>query len=278
MTEVQQITTSSAAAVIKPHNEKAAQMWGLGGRAYDNISFGVSDALAHATQRLNPKPDEEILDIATGTGWTARNVASFRARVTAVDIAPELLAAAEELSSHVRPPITFRQADAEDLPFADASFDGVISTFGVIFAGDQEQAARELERVCRPGGRLALVVWAPEGAIQEFWALIGKYRPGPPPPVSPLAWGEPDHVRTLLGDVFDLVFEPGVNDHFVDNVEEAWNWYARGFGPMKFLIDNLPPDQLAAFKQEVDAYHASYRTEAGLHLKREYLLIIGRRR
>jgi SAM-dependent methyltransferase len=163
------------------------------------------------------------------------------------------------------------------LPFADASFDGVISTFGVIFAGDQERAARELGRVCRPGGRLVLVVWAPEGAIQEFWALIGKYRPGPPPPVSP-SWGEPDHVRTLLGNAFDLVFEPGVNDHFVDNVEEAWNGYARGFGPMKFLIDNLPPDQLAAFKQEVDAYHASYRTEAGLHLKREYLLIIGRRR
>ncbi len=278
MTQVHDLQARPAQASIKPHNEAAAQMWGLGGRAYDNISFGVSDALAHGAQRLNPKEGEEILDVATGTGWTARNAARLGARVTAVDIAPELLAAAQELSAHVRPPITFRQADAEDLPFGDASFDGVISTFGVMFAGDQEQAARELARVCRPGGRLALVVWAPEGAIQEFWALIGKYKPGPPPPVSPLAWGEPEHVRALLGDAFDLAFEPGVNDHFVDTVEEAWEWYARGFGPMKALVDNLPPDQLAAFKQEVDAYHASYRSEAGLHLQREYLLIIGRRR
>jgi SAM-dependent methyltransferase len=278
MTDLQTTTSSPIGAAIKPHNEKAAKMWGLGGRAYDNISFGVSDALAYAAQRLNPKAGEQILDVATGTGWTARNVARYGARVTAVDIAPELLAAADELSSHVRPPITFRHVDAEDLPFVDASFDGVISTFGVMFAGDQEQAARELARVCRPGGRLVLVVWAPEGAIQEFYALIGKYRPGPLPSASPLAWGEPDHVRTLLGDAFDLAFEPGVNDHFVDSVEDAWNWYARGFGPMKLLIDSLPADQLAAFKQEVDAYHASYRREAGLHLKREYLLIIGRRR
>jgi ubiquinone/menaquinone biosynthesis C-methylase UbiE len=136
------------------HHQGAARMWGAGGAGYDKVSFAISDALAHAAQRLNARPGQSILDVATGTGWSARNVARCGAQVTAVDIAPELLAAAKTLASHL--PITFWQADAEQLPFADAHFDGIISTFGVMFAVDQAQAARELARVCRPGGRLAL--------------------------------------------------------------------------------------------------------------------------
>src|SRR5215813_14810159 len=85
------------------------------------------------------------------------------ATVTGVDISQELLAAARELSAHVRPAIDFRRADAERLPFADSTFDGVISTFGIMFALDQTQAAAELTRVCCPGGRLALTAWAPVG-------------------------------------------------------------------------------------------------------------------
>ena len=91
------------------------------------------------------------------------------AAVTAVDISAELLAAAAELSAHVRPPIAFQQADAEQLPFEDGCFDRVISTFGVIFAAYQEQAAGELGRVCRRGGRLCLATWAPEGAVADFF-------------------------------------------------------------------------------------------------------------
>jgi SAM-dependent methyltransferase len=261
-----------------PHHEDAAQMWGLGGPAYDNISFGVSDALAHAAQRLNAQPGEDILDVATGTGWSARNVARAGARVTAVDISAELLAAARNLSGHIRLPITFMQADTESLPFDDASFDGIISTFGVMFAAHHEQAARELARVCRPGGRLALAVWTPEGSVQQFLGIIGKHSPAPPPSPSPLAWGEPDHARDLLGQDFDLTFEPAVNDHYLPDTEAAWNWYAKGFGPMKKVIEALPRDRLAAFKDAIDAYHAKFRTQAGLHIRREYLLILGRRK
>ncbi len=271
-------TRTTAAGAAQPHNERTAATWSLGGRAYDRISFGVSDALAHAAQRLAPEPGEKVLDVATGTGWSARNVARAGAHVTAVDIAPDLLAAARELSAHLDPPITFEAADAEALPFADASFDAVISTFGVMFAGDHEQAARELARVCRPDGRLALVVWAPEGAVKEFLGIIGNYVPAPPPGPSPMSWGDEAHARALLGDAFELTFEPGVNNHYLPGVEAAWNWYAAGFGPMKGLIEALPPDQLAAFKQQIDAYHASYRVPAGLHVRREYQLILGRRR
>src|SRR5262249_12815141 len=121
------ITTS-----IHDHHRSAAQMWSAGGKDYDNVSFAVSDALKHAAQRLNPQPAEAILEVATGTGWSARNVARRGARVTAIDIAPGLLAAAEELTAPR--PIEFRLADAERLPFPDAHFDGIISTFGVMFA------------------------------------------------------------------------------------------------------------------------------------------------
>ncbi len=271
-------TTVPETGAALPHNAKSAATWTLGGRDYDRISFGVSDALAHAAQRLAPRPGERVLDIATGTGWSARNMARMGARTTGVDIAPDLLDAARALSAHLDPPADFVEADAEALPFEDRAFDAVISTFGVIFAADHQAAARELARVCRPGGRLALIVWAPEGAVRDFLGIIGKFNPNPPPEPSPLAWGEPDHATALLGDAFELTFEEGVNDHYLGGVEAAWNWYAAGFGPMKALIGALPPDQLAAFKQEIDAYHAAYRVPAGLHVKREYLAILGRRK
>jgi SAM-dependent methyltransferase len=263
---------------VLPHNEAAAAMWNRGGRSYNEISFAISDALAHAAQRLNARAGQDILDVATGTGWTARNAAARGARVIAVDIAADLLSAAEELSAHVRPPISFRLADAENLPFADGSFDGVISTFGVMFAGNQEKAASELGRVCRPGGRLVLATWAPGGAVQEFFAVIGRHSRMPPPPASPLLWGDPDHVRRLLGGDFDLRFENGVSHAYHDDVEDIWECYARGFGPVRQVLQELDPDGMRAFKADVDAFHAHYVEEAGLHVRREYLLVTGRRR
>ena len=214
-------------------------MWGLGGSDYDDVSFAISDALAHAAQRLNAQLGQAILDVATGTGWSARNAARRGARVTAVDISHELLAAARQLSGHIRPPIEFHLADATDLPFADGSFDGVISTFGVIFALDQAAAARELARVCRPGGRLALTAWAPGGAVARFFAILAEYAGAPPPASSPLAWGDPDTVRALLGQDFDLVFEPGESRAHHDDVDDLWAWYARGFGPMRQVLAGL---------------------------------------
>ena len=127
---------------VFPHHQRATTMWGRGGKAYDEVSFAISDALAHAAQRLNARAGERILDVATtGTGWSARNVARGGAVVMGVDISPELLAAATGLSGHIRPRIEFRLGDAEQLPFDDAAFDGVISTFGVMFAINHATAA-----------------------------------------------------------------------------------------------------------------------------------------
>jgi SAM-dependent methyltransferase len=263
-------------SAILDHHQGAAQMWGSGGKDYNDVSFAISDALAHAAQRLNAKQGQSILDVATGTGWTARNVARSGAQVTAIDIAPELLAAAEQLSANL--PITFRLADAERLPFPDAHFDGVISTFGVMFAVDQPQAARELARVCRPGGRLVLATWAPDGAVAEFFGVLAKYNDAPPAPSSPLAWGKREHVISLLGDAFSLTFESGVSHAYHDDEDDIWNWYARGFGPLRTLVERLSPERRLDLKRDVDAYHGHYKTAAGLTVAREYLLTKGVRR
>lgn len=263
---------------VLAHHQAAATMWGRGGKHYDDVSFAISDALAHAAQRLNARAGENVLDVATGTGWSARNVARTGATVTGVDISDALLAAASELSGHVQPAIKFLVADAERLPFEDGSFDAVISTFGVMFAIDQAAAAAELGRVCRRGGRLALATWAPEGAVAEFFRVIAQHSGAPSPPSSPLDWGDPGHIQTLLGKDFDLKFERGINNAYHGSTEDIWDWYKRGFGPLRRLTESLPSERVGQLKRDVDAYHGHYAVPAGLHVKREYLLTVGQRR
>jgi SAM-dependent methyltransferase len=254
-------------------NRISAATWGAGGRRYDTISFAISDALAHAAQRLNAKADQRILDVATGTGWTARNVARTGARVAAIDIAPELLLAAQELRSGLS--IDFKLANAQELPFPDAHFDGIISTFGVMFAFDQRRAAGELARVCRSGGRLVLTTWPPDGAVARFFAILAGFSDAPMPPASPLAWGDPAYVTELLGSHFALKYETGVSHAFHDDEADIWNWYVAGFGPMRALVEALDMQGQAALRRDVDAYHRHYRCDVGLNVAREYLLTFG---
>lgn len=265
---------------IRPHHQAPAAMWGQGGRHYDDISFAISDALAHGAQRLGARPGEQALDVGTGTGWSARNVARSGACVTAVDISEAMLEAARTLSAHVRPPISFELADVEQMPFQDARFDRLISTFGVMFALDQRQAAAELARVCKRGARLVLVCWAPGGAVEEFFGVLAKHDPEPAPAsaASPMAWGDPKAVEDLLGHDFELAFEHGLSEAYHDSVDDIWDWYARGFGPVRSLVTNLEGDAAAALRADVDDYHRHYANASGrLHVKREYLLTLGHR-
>lgn len=263
---------------ILEHHKAAADMWSSGGRAYDQVSFAISDALAHAAQRLNPRPGDAILDVATGTGWSARNVARLGARVTGVDIASDLIDAAWQLSAGFGDQIDFQVADAESLPFADHQFDGVISTFGVMFALNQNAAAAELARVCKPGGKVAITGWVPGGAVASFFGVLAGYSEAPPPPASPLAWGDPDHVTSLLGDQFELQFERGTNNAYHQDCRAIWDWYESGFGPLRQLAETLPPERLKDLRRDCDAYHRHYQKDAGLHIEREYLLTVGVRR
>jgi ubiquinone/menaquinone biosynthesis C-methylase UbiE len=155
---------------------------GSGGANYDAISKGIADSIEHCVLRLNPRPGERILDLATGTGWTSRVVARRGAIVTGVDIAEDLIAAARERAAAEVLPIDYRVGDAEALPFEDASFDAVISTVGIMFATRPEAAAKELARVCRPGGRIAITTWLQDGNVFKMFQVMKRYMPPPPSP------------------------------------------------------------------------------------------------
>jgi ubiquinone/menaquinone biosynthesis C-methylase UbiE len=144
---------------------------------------------------------QRVLDVATGSGNTAIAAARRFCAVTGVDYVPALLARARERAAVEGLAIEFREGDAEALPFADASFDAVLSTFGTMFAPDQQQAARELLRVCRPGGTIALANWTPEGLVGEILRAMGRHLPPPPAMVpSPLSWGTEARLCVLFGD------------------------------------------------------------------------------
>ena len=265
--------------MVQPHNEAAADVWGHSGAAYDFISFGLSDGLSHAVQALWPRAGEQILDVATGTGWTARLAAQQGATVTAVDIADPLLEAARQLSSHIEPAITFRHADAEALPFQDAAFDGVISTYGVMFAGRPQVAAAELSRVTKSGGRLVLLTWLDdtEGYIPSFFAMIGRYAGGPPPEVSPLVWGNAEWLTETLGGHFDLAINERITTLLAPDEDTLWDKYRHGFGPMDRAISGQDDDAVRAFQQDFKDLHAAYDTGHGLVIDRKALLVQGTR-
>lgn len=265
--------------IIGSHNEKAAASWAAAGASYDEISRGISDAIEHCAVRLNPAPGEAILDVATGTGWTARRLAEREARVVGVDFASALVEAAREIAIRRHLDIEFRVEDAESLSFEDARFDAVVSTFGVMFASRPESVATELARVCRPGGRLALAAWTPESSVASMFAVVRAFMPSPSSgAASPFAWGRRERMRELLGDAFDLRFEDGVSFYREPDAQRAWSTFVNSYGPIRSLAAALDDERRAAFRTEFIALHERHATELGIAVPREYLLAVGTRR
>ena len=146
------------------------------------------------------RPGWRVLDVATGSGNTALAAARRSCAVTGVDYIPALLERGRERAAAERLEVRFREGDAEELPFPDASFDAVLSTVGVMFAPDQERAASELLRVCATGGRIGLANWTPEGFASELSGLFGRYADLPQGFQPPALWGTEERLRQLLGD------------------------------------------------------------------------------
>jgi len=264
---------------IQPHNLKAATLWSSGGAAYDEISRQIASALAHCVRRLDARPGERVLDVATGTGWTARLLAERGAAVTGVDIAADMLAAARDMSP-AQARLDYQVGDAEALPFADGAFDAISSTFGVMFASRPEVAAAELARVCRKGGRIALTTWKPDSTVFGMFQVMRAYMPPPPdpPPPSPFAWGSRDRVTELLGDAFELAFEDGETTCYERDGEVIWNVFLEGYGPTKMLAASLPQDRREALQRDFIGYHERFRGPLGIVMPRQYLVTVGVRR
>ena len=264
---------------VQPHNERPAALWSAGGPAYDRISQGIADSIEHCVLRLDPRPGQRILDLSTGTGWTSRVIARRGATVTGVDIASQLLAAARAIADREALRISYQIGDAESLPFEDGEFDAVVSTCGVMFASRPENAARELARVCRPGGRIALTTWRSDGNLFRMFEVMKRYMPpaSNPPPASPFDWGRPERIRQLLGD-FDVRFESGVSYYREPSAEAAWDTFSAGYGPTRMLAASLDPERRAAFRDDFIRFHAGFATDLGICVPRAYWLTVGVRR
>ena len=273
------IYTNDMMTVIQPHNERPAKVWSSGGGDYDAISRGIADSLEHAVMRLNPKPGERILDLATGTGWTSRLLARRGASVTGVDIATGLLDAAEKRAIAQKLRIRYLQADAEDLPFDDGTFDAVVSTVGVMFASRPEFAARELARVVRSGGRIALTTWTSDGNVFKMFQVMKAFMASPATPApSPFEWGNTDRIRQLLGESFELKFERAVSYYREPSAEAAWDTFSTGYGPTRMLAESLEPGQREQLRAEFTAFHGGFPTPLGICVPREYWLTVGTRK
>ncbi len=265
---------------IRPHNAVPSSVWSAGGHAYDEVSRGIGDAIEHCINRLEPRHGEKIMDLATGTGWTARRLADRGFDVTAVDFAADVVAAGARYAAQRNLAIQFEQGDAEALAHADGAFDAAISTFGVMFASRQEDAAAELGRVVRPGGRLALAVWTPDSNVFEMFRIMKAFMPAPvgDPPPSPFAWGNPERVRELLSEDFDLTFEPGTSFYREPDGEASWDTFYDGYGPTRALADKIDDVSRAELKQNWIAFHNGFKTEMGICVPRDYLIVRGIRR
>ena len=221
--------------------------------------------------------DDRVLDVAAGTGNAAIPAAETGASVVASDLCPELLASGRAFAAERGVDLEWREANAHELPFGDNEFDVVMSSIGVMFAPFHQLAAGEMVRVCKPGGRIGLISWTPEGHIGQLWAAMKPYAPPPPAGAQPPPlWGSEDHVRALLGDrVTDVITERRMLtvDHFADGAEFR-DYFKTLYGPTISVYRNIEgdPDRVAELDAAIarvgDAVLSSSSTMAW-----EYLLL-----
>ncbi|HEX5990171.1 MAG TPA: methyltransferase domain-containing protein [Solirubrobacterales bacterium] len=244
-----------------------------------NLVTKVSEDLADALQIV---PDERVLDVATGSGNGAL-AAARRAWGNTVgsDFVPALLERARERAAAERLEIEFVEADAQNLPFGEGEFDVTMSIFGVMFAPDQQQAADELLRVTKPGGRIGLSSWCPDGGLQDFFATITKHTGGPPPGfVPPVLWGAEDHVRGLFGDaVTDLRAERRKSRQAFRSADHYLDFFRSYFGPIKSAYDKVGPEGEQALTEDLKAVleDLSVGGNRALVVEPEYLQVIAHR-
>lgn len=263
---------------VLAHNEKAAATWGSGGAGYDLISECIADSIEHVLARLDVKPGERVLDLATGTGWTARRLAQKGAKVVGTDIGAGVIDAAKQFARAANLDIEFSVGDAEATGLPDGAFDVITSTCGVMFASRPEAVAGELARLCRRGGRIGLTTWTPASTLAGMFQMMRPYMPPPPNPAppSPFEWGRPERVRELLGRDFDLKIEPATSILRMESGERVWEVFSEGYGPTRMLHQGCGrPDEL---RRDFIAFHEAHRTENGVAMPRDYLVVIGTRR
>src|SRR6516164_3886642 len=244
MMNVQTANATIDLAAIKARQRTA---WSSGDYARIGTTLQiVGETLCEA---VDLRSGQHVLDVAAGNGNATLAAARRFADVVSTDYVGALLDRGRERAKADRLPVTFQEADAEALPFADASFDVVLSTFGVMFTPNQAQAANELTRVCRPGGKIGLANWTLESFIGNLFKTIGKYVPPAPGMKSPALWGHKAHLDTLFGSKVTVAAE---SKNFVFRYKSPEHWveiFRSYYGPVVkafAAIDQQARDALEA--------------------------------
>jgi SAM-dependent methyltransferase len=238
----------------------------------------VGESLCEA---LDLRAGERVLDVAAGNGNATLAAARRWTDVVSTDYVPALLERGRARASAEGLPVQFEPADAESLPYADESFDVVMSTFGVMFTPDQEKAAAEMARVCKRGGRIGLANWTPTSFIGELFKLMGRYIPPAAGVKSPALWGTEARLRELFGERIDrIAIEPR---HFVFRYRSAAHWievFRTYYGPMQKAfgaLDDAKKNSLAADLTAL-AERFNRATDGSLVAPGEYLEVVIKRR
>ena len=273
MSEV--IATPSSSVDFAAVKTRQHAAWSTGNYAVVGTTLQiVGENLCEA---LDLHSGTRVLDVAAGNGNASLAAARRWCEVTSTDYVPSLLEAGRARALVEGHAIKFQEADAENLPFPDASFDAVMSTFGVMFTPDQDKAASELVRVCKPGGRIGLANWTPESFIGQLFKTIGKYIPPAPGVRSPALWGTKARLEELFGRAASEVRI--ASREFTFRYRSPAHWidvFRTYYGPMNKAFGALDADRQAAFSRDVMALMESRNRarDGTLVLPSEYLEVV----
>ncbi|HEX5707657.1 MAG TPA: methyltransferase domain-containing protein [Pyrinomonadaceae bacterium] len=256
---------------------KAMWMAGDYGQVAKHIETGAREFI----ERLELRPGMRVLDVACGSGNLAIHAARAGAQVTGVDIAANLLEQARQRAEAEGLTIQFDEGDAESLPYADATFDVVVSMFGAMFAPRPELVASELLRVCRRGGRVAMANWTPEGFVGQMFKITGRHVAPPPDMPSPVKWGDEETVRERLrAGVADLrlarrmcLFE------YSFTPAEVVEFFRNFYGPTQRAFAALDEAGQAALRGDLERLWAEHNqaAEGATRVEGEYLEVVATR-
>lgn len=237
----------------------------------------MAEALCAA---VDPHGGDRVLDVACGSGTAALVAARRYCEVTGVDYVPALIERARRRAAAEGFDVDFRVADAQALPFPDASFDVILSVYGVQFAPDQERAAAEMLRVCRPGGKIGLATPLPEGWSGDFFATNAKYMPPPPGIRPPLHWGTHAGLEELLGaGTSAIVSEERTALQYYRSVEHAIEVFLNYFGPAVRAASASDDETRESLRNDLQAVFGRYNraTDGTAVVENRYLLTVATR-
>jgi ubiquinone/menaquinone biosynthesis C-methylase UbiE len=277
-TDVLEITSTSTVdlAAVKGRQQAA---WSAGDYAVVGTTLQiVGETLCEA---LDLRAAERVLDIAAGNGNVTLAAARRGADVTSTDYVPALLERGRVRASAEGLTVRFEQADAESLPFADASFDVVLSTFGVMFTPDQEKASAEMARVCKPGGRIGLANWTPSSFVGEMFKVLGRYLPPPAGVRSPALWGTEERLRELFRNQLDSIMIE--QRDFVFRYRSAAQWlevFRSYYGPMIKAFGALDSEKQKSLAADLIALAERFNraTDGTLVAPSQYAEVVIKRR